>query len=60
MYKKSVLNIQKKKFLNIEGDKWHKRNKTVYNNYDFEKDDLVKIILEIYKKRKNFKNKKKY
>ena len=55
MYKKSVLNIQKKKFLLSEGNEWFKRNQTAYDNYDFKKDNLIKTISEIYKK-KNLKN----
>lgn len=52
MYKKSVLNIQKKKFLKSEGNEWFKRNQTAYHNYDFKKDNLVRTISEIYKKKK--------
>ncbi len=58
MYKKSILNIQKKKFLKIEGDKMHKRNKKDNYEKDFKKDHLTKKILEIFKNKK-FKNKNK-
>ena len=55
MHTKPVLNIQRKKFLQSEGDKWHKRNHRAYINYDFKKDNLVQAILKIYNKKKKLK-----
>lgn len=58
MYKKTILNTQKKKFLSTEGDEMYKRNEKFYENNDTDNDFLAQKILQIFKKKK-LKNKSK-